>query len=165
MSVDPGRTIYYRRARFTTHLPIDRRYSPSHYWLLEESAGTWRVGLTKFATRMLGDIVEFEFTAVAGSVVHVGDDIGSIEGLKAVSTIFAAGEGRFLGGSELLRNDVTLVESDPYGDGWLYRLHGEPASNTVDVHGYVAILDATVDKMVASRHAGGDDSHEGGHER
>jgi glycine cleavage system H protein len=145
-------TVYYRRSRFTTHLPTDRRFSPAHYWLLEESAGVWRVGFTKFATRMLGDIVEFEFTPVPGSIIAVGDEIGSIEGLKAVTSVFSSGSGVFLGEGEWLRRDVTLAESDPYGRGWLYRLQGEPAPDTVDVDGYVAILDATIDKMLASRY-------------
>jgi glycine cleavage system H protein len=160
--VSPGRedTVYYRRSRFTTHLPVDRRYSPAHYWLLEESAGVWRVGFTKFATRMLGDIVEFEFTAAPGAQVTVGAEIGSIEGLKALATIFSAGSGRFLGPSGSLKQDVTLVESDPYGRGWLYRLQGEPAPDAVDVHGYVALLDATIDKMLASRHAGAGENAE-----
>ena len=153
MSVPRDRSVYYRRSRFTTHLPIDRRYSPAHYWLFEESSGVWRVGLTKFATRMLGDIVEFEFSAAPGTAIMIGEEIGSIEGLKAVTSVFAAGEGIFLGEGSLIRQDVTLAESDPYGNGWLYKLQGEPAPDTVDVHGYVAILDATINKMLASRHA------------
>jgi glycine cleavage system H protein len=147
--------VYYRRSRFTTHLPTDRRYSPAHYWLLEESPGLWRVGLTKFATRMLGDLVEFEFGVAPGAQIAVGDEIGSIEGLKAITSVFAAGNGTFAGEGELLRRDVTLAESDPYGQGWLYRLQGAPAADTVDVHGYVAILDATIDKMLASRYDSG----------
>jgi glycine cleavage system H protein len=150
-------TVYYRQSRFTTHLPIDRRYSAAHYWLLEESAGVWRVGLTKFATRMLGDIVEFEFSVAPGTDISVGEEIGSIEGLKAVTSVFSAAVGRFLGEGPLLRHDVTLAESDPYGKGWLYRLQGDPAPDTVDVHGYVAILDLTIDKMLSSRHAGAEE--------
>jgi glycine cleavage system H protein len=153
VSAEP-RTLYYRRSRFTTHLPVDRRFSAAHYWLLEEAPGIWRVGFTRFATRMLGDIVEFEFTATPGTTIGVGDEIGSIEGLKAVTSVFAAGTGQFLGEGEWLRQDVTLAESDPYGKGWLYRLQGTPDPDTVDVHGYVAILDATIDKMLASRYDG-----------
>ena len=160
MSAAGHQTVYYRRSRFTTHLPIDRRYSPAHYWLLEESDGVWRVGLTKFATRMLGDIVEFEFTSAPGARVEVGDEIGSIEGLKAVTSVFSAGTGTFVEEGQDLRRDVTLAESDPYGGGWLYRLQGVPAADTVDVHGYVAILDATIDKMLASRYDGGDHAGE-----
>jgi glycine cleavage system H protein len=150
-------TVYYRRSRFTTHLPVDRRYSAAHYWLLEESAGVWRVGFTKFATRMLGDIVEFEFNVTPGAPIGIGDEIGSIEGLKAVTSIFSAGGGRFAGEGATLRQDVTLAETDPYGKGWLYRLQGDPAPDTVDVHGYVALLDLTIDKMLTSRHAGADE--------
>lgn len=146
--------FYYRRSRFTTHLPRDRRYSPAHYWLLEESPGIWRLGLTKFATRMLGDIVEFDFTVPVGTTVGIGDEIGWLEGLKAMTVVFAVGSGVFLGAGEPLRKDVTLVESDPYGDGWLYRLQGEPAADVVDVEGYAALLDATIDRMLANRHPG-----------
>lgn len=110
------------------------------------------MGFTRFATRMLGDIVEFEFTVRPEAHMTRGDDIGTIEGLKAVATIFALGTGTFAGENRDLRRDVTLVESDPYGAGWLYRLIGQPAEDTVDVHGYVAILDATIDKMLAERH-------------
>jgi len=154
VSAPRDESLYYRRSRFTTHLPRDRRYSPAHYWLFEESPGVWRVGLTKFATRMLGDIVEFEMSVTGGANVNVGDAIGSIEGLKAVTSVFAAGSGLFLGEGAGLRRDVTVAESDPYGEGWLYRLQGAPASDAVDVDGYVAILDATIDKMLANRHAG-----------
>ena len=161
MTTQPDRTVYYRRSRFTTHLPVDRRYSAAHYWLLEESAGVWRVGFTKFATRMLGDIVEFAFSAAPGAAIAAGDEIGSIEGLKAISSVFSSGTGRFLGAGDALVHDVTLAESDPYGTGWLYRLQGEPGPDTVDVHGYVAILDATIDKMLASRHDAGHEQDEG----
>ena len=126
MNVPRDQSVYYRRSRFTTHLPRDRRYSAAHYWLREESAGVWRVGLTRFATRMLGDIVEFEFSVTPGTSIGLGDEIGSIEGLKAVTSVFAAGSGRFLAEGTSLRQDVTLAESDPYGEGWLYRLQGEP---------------------------------------
>jgi glycine cleavage system H protein len=165
MSSPRDHAVYYRRSRFTTHLPADRRYSPAHYWLLEEEPGLWRVGLTKFATRMLGDIVEFDFSVAPGAEIGVGDEIGSIEGLKAVTSIFSAGTGRFHGESDLLRKDVTLAESDPYGSGWLYRLQGEPAPDAVDVQGYVAVLDATIDRMLASRHEGAADSDEDRDER
>ncbi len=103
---------------------------------------------------MLGDIVEFEFTPASGAAIEVGDEVGSIEGMKAVTSVFSSGRGRFLGEGEALRRDVTLAESDPYGEGWLYKLQGTPAPDAVDVHGYIAILDATIDKMLASRYDG-----------
>jgi glycine cleavage system H protein len=152
MNDTPSETVYYRRSRFTTHLPRGRRYSPAHYWLAEEVPGLWRVGLTRFATRMLGDIVELDFRVAVGTNIVLGDEIGTIEGLKAVASVFAVGSGCFMGEGSSLRTDVTLVESDPYGAGWLYKLQGTPGADTVDVDGYVAILDATIDKMLDSRH-------------
>lgn len=157
MSGPRDHAIYYKRSRFTTHLPRDRRYSPAHYWLLEESTGIWRIGFTRFATRMLGDMVEFDFAVKEGERVALGDEIGTVEGLKAVTSIFASGSGLFLGESAQLRSDVTLVESDPYDKGWLYRLQGAAAPDAVDVEGYIAILDATIDEMMEHRHAGMED--------
>jgi glycine cleavage system H protein len=152
VTVPREQSVYYRRSRFTTHLPRDRRYTAAHYWLLEEAPGSWRIGFTRFATRMLGDIVEFEFTVPPGDAIVTGAEIGSIEGLKAVTTIYASGTGQFAAENPDLRGNVTLAESDPYGDGWLYRLLGRPAADAVDVDGYVAILDATIDKMLSGRH-------------
>ena len=160
MTRSRDQSVYYRRSRFTTHLPRDRRYTPAHYWLLQESAGIWRLGFTRFATRMLGDLVEFDFSVAPGTNVGLGEEIGSVEGLKAVTSVFAAGSGSFLGEGASLRRNVTLAESDPYGEGWLYRLQGEPDPDTVDVEGYIAILDATIDKMLDSRHAGADEPAE-----
>ena len=61
MPVDPSNTVYYRRARFTTRLPKTYRYALSHFWLQELEPNLYRVGITHFATRMLGDFVECEF--------------------------------------------------------------------------------------------------------
>ena len=155
----PSRPEYlpYRRSRFTSRLPIDRRYTAAHYWLLEESSGVWRIGFTKFATRMLGDLVEYDFSVPEGAAVAVGQEIGSVEGFKALTVIFSVADGDFLGASAELKHDVTLVETDPYGRGWLYRVKGRPDPASVDVQGYVSILDATIDKVIASRHAAGDE--------
>jgi glycine cleavage system H protein len=145
-------TVYYKRARFTTRLPVDRRYTAAHFWLMEESPGVWRVGFTKFATRMLGDLVEYELSARPGTHVEIGQEIGSLEGFKAVTALYSVAEGKMLGIGDDIAADITIVESDPYGRGWLYRVDGRPDPDSVDVQGYVAILDATIDKMLESRH-------------
>jgi glycine cleavage system H protein len=152
MSAADAATVYYKRARFTTRLPVDRRYTAAHFWLLEESPGVWRVGFTKFATRMLGDLVEYELSAKPGTRVGIGQEIGSLEGFKAVTALYSAAEGKMLGIGDDIATDITIVESDPYGRGWLYRVSGRPDPDSVDVDGYVAILDATIDKMLESRH-------------
>jgi glycine cleavage system H protein len=144
-------TILYQRGRFATRLPVDRRYTPSHYWLLEESEGVWRIGFTKLAAWLLGDPVEHEFSILAGSTVAVGQEIGWVEGLKAIHTVCSVAEGEFLGSGDEIQTDITLIESDPYERGWLYRVRGKPAPDSLDVHRYAAVLDQTIDEAMLDR--------------
>lgn len=147
------KTVAYKRSRFATRLPEDYRYTPAHYWLRPaEEDGSWEVGFTKFATRMLGDIVEFDFTVLRDASIEAGQVIGWTEGFKAMSDIYSAASGVFLGPNPALSAAITLLDNDPYGKGWLYRLRGTPAPETIDVHGYIAVLDATIDKMLRGRH-------------
>jgi glycine cleavage system H protein len=158
-------TVFYRRSRFATRLPVDRLYTPAHYWLVEEEPGVWRVGLTGFATRMLGDLVEYGFSVKPGAAIAVGQTIGWLEGFKAVADLYSVARGEFLGANEALTGDITLVESEPYKRGWLYRVRGEPADPRLDVQSYVELLDTTIDAMLRDRHkAGGGegDSGDGG---
>ena len=146
--------VRYKRSRFSTRLPTGRIYTRSHYWLRADGEGAYRIGLTKFATRMLGDLVEFELTPAPGDGVEVGEKIGWIEGFKAVSDLYAVANGAFLGVNSALAADITLLESDPYGQGWLYSVKGEPEPGGLSVEAYVHVLDATIDKMLAGRGEG-----------
>ena len=146
-----GESIPYRRSRFVTDLPAERRYTAAHYWLAEEAQGVWRVGFTKFAAWLLGDLVEYEFSVTAGAAVAAGQDIGWVEGLKSLTTIYSLAEGEFLDTGNGISADITLIDSDPYQRGWLYRVRGKAAVDTVDVHGYMALLDEAVDNAVRNR--------------
>lgn len=157
MESSPEEKISYKRSRFSTRLPAGRLYTQSHYWILEDQPGLWRVGLTKFATRMLGDLVEYGFEVKIGDPVQIGQTIGWIEGFKALTDLYCVVSGTFEGGSPELEQDITLIDADPYGKGWLYQVRGEPEPNSVDVHGYVAILDATIDKMLEKQSEKKDD--------
>ena len=157
MTPSAGRIIRYRRSRFATRLPVGHRYTRSHYWLDRDGEGRWRIGLTTFATRMLGDLVECTFAVAPGEQVALGQTIGSIEGFKAVSDIYAVAAGRFVETNAALDTDITLVESAPYGDGWLYTVDGTADPDSLDVDEYVHVLDATIDRMLASRREGEND--------
>jgi glycine cleavage system H protein len=139
--------ISYRRSRFSTQLPTDRRYTPSHFWVLEAAAGVWRVGYTRFAVRMLGDLVEHGWEAAPGDRLDLGETVGWIEAFKATTDVFAVGTGEFAGGNPALEADPTLFDKDPYGAGWLYEFRGAPDPNTVDAEGYTALLDLAIDKI------------------
>ncbi len=145
-------TVYYKRSRFSTRLLGDRLYTAGHSWLEQEEDGLWRIGFTKFAVRMLGDIVELGFETEPGATVETGQVIGWMEGFKAVTDMFSPISGRFEGANPALDEQVTLLTSDPYGKGWLFTVRGQPGDECMDVHGYVSLLDTTIDKMLGQRH-------------
>ncbi|MGO8749520.1 MAG: glycine cleavage system protein H [Thermoguttaceae bacterium] len=148
MPIDPANTIHYRRARFATRLPLDRRYTASHFWLLEVATGRWRIGLTKFATRMLGDLVELGFSVAADEPVALGQSIGLVEGFKAVAELYCVATGLFAGRNPALNEDPMLVDSDPYDRGWLYEVRGEADPSAIDARGYAELLDANIDRLL-----------------
>jgi glycine cleavage system H protein len=139
--------VSYRRSRFSTRLPDDRRYTAAHCWLQEVEPGVWRVGFTQFATRMLGDLVEHGFEVPPGTAITLGDTVGWIEAFKAITDLYAAGTGAFGGGNPLLETDPTAFDKDPYGAGWLYTLRGDPDPAAVDVTAYTRLLDLAIDKV------------------
>lgn len=142
------RTLLYKRATFVTHLPVEHLYTPSHNWLSRRADGVWRVGYTKFALRMLGELVDVKFEAEPGSGVEVGKIIGNIEGFKAISDIYCVGRGTFAGGNSSLTSGLECVTEKPYDDGWLYELSGEPDGRAMDMEGYRALLDVTIDRIL-----------------
>ena len=87
MESDRQKTKFYKRSHFVTHLPVDALYSPSHSWLLPGENGLCRIGLTKFATRMLGEMVDHKFEISVETTIEVGQIIGWVEGFKAISDI------------------------------------------------------------------------------
>lgn len=139
--------VHYKRARFSTYLPTDRLYTPSHFWLLQRADGEWQVGFTKLATRMLGEVVECQFEANPNDEVAVGDVIGSLEAFKAMTDLYCVAEGLFLEKNAEIDHDPSVVSSFPYDQGWLYAVQGTPDEGCVDVHGYVELLNETIDRM------------------
>ena len=155
-SPDGGGSLRYRRSRFATHLPLDAVYSLSHSWAVRRKEGMLRIGLTRFATRMLGDMVDHGFETAKGAPVSVGEILGWVEGFKAISDIYCIASGDFLGGNPRLAEDITLISTRPYGEGWLYEVRGEPDSRCLDAAGYSGVLDATIDRMLQEEKANED---------
>ena len=153
MEARKPKTLHYQRSRFVTHLPAVYLYSPSHCWIARHAGDLWRVGFTKFAVRMLGDMVDHGFEIDSGAPVHPGQVLGWIEGFKAISDLFCIAEGRFAGGNPALKEKIIVVNKDPYGAGWLYMVRGKPDAKCVDVHGYGGILDKTIDRILEKQKA------------
>jgi glycine cleavage system H protein len=142
------RTLLYKRATFVTHLPLEHLYTPSHNWLSRTPDGRWRVGYTKFALRMLGELVDVKFDLKPGTQVEVGDVVGNIEGFKALSDLYSVGRGILVTENSGLTSDLESVTEKPYEEGWLYEIEGEPDKRAMDVNGYRALLDATIDRIL-----------------
>jgi glycine cleavage system H protein len=161
--MDPGtaKTLAYKRSHFATQLPVDYLYAPSHAWIASQGQGVWRVGLTKFATRMLGEIVDYGFEAGDRAAVQLGQIVGWVEGFKAISDLFCIASGQFRGGNPELRGNVKAIGKDPYGAGWLYLVEGTPDPNCVDVEAYRGILDKTIDRLMEKQKAEDEDEGRG----
>ena len=153
-------TIRFRHAHFSARFPADCRYSPAHCWMRPVEDGgdadgdrVWRVGFTKFATRMLGELVEMVLEVTPGQPLRPGDRIGTVEGFKAVSDLFSVIDGTFRGANPAISSEACLTHADPYGAGWLYEARGRPEAGELDVHGYIALLTETIDRLQASRYS------------
>ena len=123
--------------------PQQLRYSKEHEWLSVAEDGVSTVGITEFAANALGDVVYAQLPEV-GDTVTAGAVVGELESTKSVSEVYAP-----LGGEIVARNpalDATpeLVNSDPYGEGWLFEI--APSDDTaveglLDAAAYRATLD------------------------
>ncbi len=101
--------------------PREYKYTKEHEWLFIESGRVSRIGITDYAQSKLGDIVFLELPSV-GTQLKQFDKVGEIESLKAVSDIFTPVSGKVLDVNQSVIDDPGLVNSDPYGNGWLIRL-------------------------------------------
>jgi len=115
-------------------IPEQLRYTSEHEWVAPgEPAAT--IGITDFAQDALGDIVYVQLPET-GAVVTTGDPLGEVESTKSVSEVYAPFAGTVVARNEALLETPELMNSDPYGEGWLVRL--QPAdSDALD-----ALLDA-----------------------
>ncbi|MFG1623492.1 glycine cleavage system protein GcvH [Kribbella pittospori] len=115
--------------------PEDLKYTAEHEWVKADGDGPVRVGITDFAQDALGDIVYVQLPEV-GSAVRAGDACGELESTKSVSDLFAPVNGTVTAVNESLADQPDLVNSDPYGEGWLLDIDVE---DTAEVE---ALMDA-----------------------
>lgn len=109
--------------------PEDLKYSSEHEWVRSaaETDGAVRIGITHYAQDALGDIVYVSLPEV-GADISAGDTVGELESTKSVSDIYAPVSGKVVARNEALDGSPELVNSDPYGEGWLFEVAG--ASDT-----------------------------------
>ncbi|WP_026554181.1 glycine cleavage system protein GcvH [Arthrobacter sp. 35W] len=105
-----------------SNIPADLSYTAEHEWVTAPDAdNVVRVGITDFAQDALGDVVYVQMPE-AGSAVAANDVVGEVESTKSVSDIYAPLSGEVVRRNEALDNDPALINSAPYGDGWLVEI-------------------------------------------
>lgn len=105
-----------------SNIPADLSYTAEHEWVLAPTAeGVVRVGITDFAQDALGDVVYVQVPE-AGTEVTADTVVGEVESTKSVSDIYAPLSGTITARNEALDADPSLINSDPYGDGWLVEI-------------------------------------------
>ncbi len=119
-------------------IPADLRYTAEHEWVRRSDGDTVRVGITDFAQSALGDVVFVQLPDV-GSEVAAGESFGEVESTKSVSDLFAPLSGTVSAVNGDLEGSPQLVNSDPYGAGWLLDVR------VSDVAGLEAALSALLD--------------------
>lgn len=126
-----------------SNIPTELRYASTHEWVRPEGDGTFTVGITEHAQELLGDMVFVELPEV-GTVVSAGDDVAVAESVKAASDVYAPIGGEIVTVNEELEDSPELVNSDAFGDGWMFKIKAEDASEIdglLDAEGYEANID------------------------
>ena len=122
-------------------VPADLRYSTDHEWVRVEG-GNVRLGITDFAQDNLGDVVYVELPE-QGATVEVGASFSEVESTKSVSDIYSPVNGTVVEINEALEADATLLNSDPYGAGWICVIALDDPSQLaglLDADGYRALV-------------------------
>ncbi len=122
-------------------IPEDLYYSEEHEWVrIDDEIAT--IGITDYAQDQLGDIVYVDLPAV-GDVVEAGAVIGELESTKSVSEIFAPIAGEIVSRNDALEAAPEVVNSDPYGEGWLIKvrpLDEDPTEGLLESEAYASII-------------------------
>jgi glycine cleavage system H protein len=122
----------------------ERRYTKTHEWLAIDGK-TATVGITDFAQAQLGDVVFLDMPG-PGRKIAKGETFGVIESVKAASDLYAPVAGTVASVNEKLAANPELVNSDPYGDGWILKLEmaGAPPTDLMDEAEYKKFAEGTV---------------------
>ncbi|GGW93771.1 glycine cleavage system protein GcvH [Alteromonas halophila] len=126
-----------------SNIPNDLRYAATHEWVRPEGDGVFTVGISEHAQDLLGDMVFVELPD-EGDKVSTGDDIAVAESVKAASDIYAPISGEVVAVNEDLEDSPELVNSDSYGDGWMFKIKADDASEfekLLDAEAYENSLD------------------------
>lgn len=125
-----------------SNIPSDLKYSSTHEWARLEEDGSVTIGITDHAQELLGDLVFLELPSV-DSELNANDEVGVVESVKAASDIYTPVSGTVIAVNDVLERNPEIVNSDPYGEGWLFRVQPaeeEELDELLDSEGYAALV-------------------------
>ncbi|MBJ3815876.1 glycine cleavage system protein GcvH [Shimwellia pseudoproteus] len=126
-----------------SNVPNELKYSKEHEWLRKEADGSYTVGITEHAQELLGDMV-FVDLPETGATVAAGDDCAVAESVKAASDIYAPISGEIVAVNDALSDAPELVNSEPYGAGWIFKIKADDDAEVaalLDAAAYEALLE------------------------
>ena len=126
-----------------SNIPAELKYASSHEWVRNEGDGTYTVGISDHAQGLLGDMVFIDFPDV-GDEITAGEDCAVGESVKAASDIYAPISGEVVAINEELEDSPELVNSDAFGEGWLFRVKASDESELaalLDAAGYAESIE------------------------
>ncbi|OUU79642.1 MAG: glycine cleavage system protein H [Gammaproteobacteria bacterium TMED78] len=124
-------------------IPEDLKYTKDHEWIKTEEDGLFTVGITDHAQEALGDLVFIELPEVESNLPS-GQTCSVVESVKAASDVYIPLSGKIVEVNNLLSDSPELVNQDPYGDGWLFRLKASSSvelDDMLDSDSYAELLD------------------------
>jgi glycine cleavage system H protein len=111
-----------------SNIPNDLRYTKSHEWVRQGQNGALEIGITDHAQSALGDLVFVEVPDV-GRSLRAGDACAVVESVKAASDVYAPLAGKVIANNTALAAQPELLNSDPYGAGWLFRIQSDAGAD------------------------------------
>ena len=123
----------------SSNIPSDLHYTESHEWVRANDDGAITVGITDHAQHLLGDLVFVEIPEV-GRAVAAAESCAVVESVKAASDVYSPLDGVIVEVNEALADNPELINEDPYGEGWIFRLKTVAAlDGLLDARAYEAI--------------------------
>jgi glycine cleavage system H protein len=125
-------------------IPKELKYTQTHEWIRFEEDGSLVIGITDHAQAQLGELVFVDLPDI-GIRVHASDEVCVVESVKAASDVYSPVSGKIIAVNEDLAESPSLVNSDPYHDGWLFSIDPddpEELNELLDNEGYSEYLEA-----------------------
>ncbi|WP_298445696.1 glycine cleavage system protein GcvH [uncultured Ferrimonas sp.] len=126
-----------------SNIPSELKFAASHEWVRPEGDGVYTIGISKHAQELLGDMVFVELPDV-GDNVDAGEDCAVAESVKAASDVYSPLTGEVIAINEELEDAPETVNSDPFGDGWLFKVKASDEAelaSLLDSDAYLASIE------------------------